>query len=625
MTPGWHFQKHQRQDKVRNPIQGEFFSDEAVANPAQALVREAVQNSMDARRDGHEGPVRIRIFVSETSALPEARARRWFDGAWAHFRARHSGLRSVAPRPSECRFVTIEDFGTTGLTGDVHQGRVGDGGNRFFNFWRAEGVSEKSGKHGGRWGVGKTVFPRSSEVNAFFGLTVRADDAGAALMGQCVLRHHQVGDVEFTPDAYFGMVESDQFVLPARDPACLSEFRRDFRVSRDLEPGLSVVVTYSDPAVTCRTAAEAIVRDYFFPILTGELLVDIEGPESGAMRLDAKSLVPLVEQEASSFAELEPILALARWVVQSEPVHTSLAEHGADGRPTWDERSIPETVRAELRHSYLAGRLLALRVPVTVRPTHSAAARSHFDVYLQKDPLGKGSKPVYVRSGIIIPDVRERRVHGHRLHALVVCEDEPIARLLGDAETPAHTHWSKDAHNFRGMYEDGASYLSFVAHAPRSIAEILSATVGGRDRYSLASLFPRLKVEADAQVPAIRNKPGKDTTPGTPPATGKPRYVVDSVTGGAAIRAGPGLTALPARLRAEFAYDVRRGNALSKYDPADFRLEDLAVRARDARAVLREGNVLDVEPSSLGFRIEVTGFDIHRDVYVRVREVKSDG
>lgn len=49
MTASWSFRPHHRTDKVRDPIQGEFFSDEAVGEPAQALVREAIQNSLDAR------------------------------------------------------------------------------------------------------------------------------------------------------------------------------------------------------------------------------------------------------------------------------------------------------------------------------------------------------------------------------------------------------------------------------------------------------------------------------------------------------------------------------------------------------------------------------------------------
>lgn len=35
-----------------DPTEAEFFSTEALGSPADALVREAIQNSLDARRPG---------------------------------------------------------------------------------------------------------------------------------------------------------------------------------------------------------------------------------------------------------------------------------------------------------------------------------------------------------------------------------------------------------------------------------------------------------------------------------------------------------------------------------------------------------------------------------------------
>ncbi len=45
----WHYRVKAPNEKVRDPIQGEFFSTEAIKNPADALVREAVQNAMDGQ------------------------------------------------------------------------------------------------------------------------------------------------------------------------------------------------------------------------------------------------------------------------------------------------------------------------------------------------------------------------------------------------------------------------------------------------------------------------------------------------------------------------------------------------------------------------------------------------
>lgn len=51
----WHYRVKAPDEKVRDPIQGEFFSTEAIKNPADALVREAIQNALDARRKDEDG------------------------------------------------------------------------------------------------------------------------------------------------------------------------------------------------------------------------------------------------------------------------------------------------------------------------------------------------------------------------------------------------------------------------------------------------------------------------------------------------------------------------------------------------------------------------------------------
>jgi hypothetical protein len=57
----WHFVKYRPDETTRDPIVGEFFSTEAIDNPAQALVREGIQNALDALDKANEKTVRVRI------------------------------------------------------------------------------------------------------------------------------------------------------------------------------------------------------------------------------------------------------------------------------------------------------------------------------------------------------------------------------------------------------------------------------------------------------------------------------------------------------------------------------------------------------------------------------------
>jgi hypothetical protein len=59
----WTFYQQHPTDPIRNPISGEFFSTEAVGNVTEALVREAIQNSLDARQEHNGKRVRAEVRI----------------------------------------------------------------------------------------------------------------------------------------------------------------------------------------------------------------------------------------------------------------------------------------------------------------------------------------------------------------------------------------------------------------------------------------------------------------------------------------------------------------------------------------------------------------------------------
>ena len=118
----WHFNIYRPQDKRRDPIQGEFFSSESISDPGRALVREGIQNSLDAS-SGDE-PVLVRIFVSGVdNAKSNNQVREFFTGGWEHFHAHENGSREIPDEKEPCEFLVFEDFNTKGLTGDISEVR----------------------------------------------------------------------------------------------------------------------------------------------------------------------------------------------------------------------------------------------------------------------------------------------------------------------------------------------------------------------------------------------------------------------------------------------------------------------------------------------------------------------
>lgn len=620
----WRFREHRPDEKIRNPIQGEFFSEEAVERPAQALVREVIQNSLDARAG--DAFVEVRFSVRPAELLPEPAARFWLRGAWEHLRAEGSGLRNVPEKPGPCRALVIEDFGTSGLEGDPAVPVPHGSPSRLFAFFRAEGISQKGGKDGGRWGVGKTVFLRSSDLNTVLCMTVRRDDARRLVFGQALLRYHWLGGRYFTPDGGFGTLAGD-VVVPAEDAGLAARLREDFGVSRDAEPGLSVVVPAASEELTGAAILDAVMREYFYPILMGRLVVTVSDPALGdALRsLTADTLLDqLVDSKGpKGLAEsVKPLAALALWLRREGFSSAAVLDSPGSGAPEWSLAMFPASAREALAKRFRDGETVLVKVPLTVTPIGEPPAPTFFHVLLRRDTQDRGAAPAFVRNGIQIPKALERRVRGQALWALVVIEDQPIATFLGDAETPAHTHWSKDTQNFKSKYRFGAATIDFVRAAPRFIAETLTEAARGRDYLSLVDFFP-VPAPGEARVaPARRSEADADeaVSAEAPAVTAaRPAWKIDALDGGFRLTRGSGRKGAGA-LSIAVAYDVARGSPLRRWRVEDFDLAALPTSVHAGRLVRAAGNELVVQPEGPRFRLEVTGFDPRRDLFLRVAQ-----
>lgn len=627
----WSFNKSVPGQKTREPMQGEFFATEAIKNPAEALVREAIQNSLDAGEKDDRGhpsaAVKIRIHVaSGAGAADPDDFLEFTKGLWPHLNAEGNGLTEV-PEPSRsCPFLVFEDFNTTGLSGDVTQW-VDDPEtkNAFYYFFRAEGRTGKGDDDRGRWGIGKYVFPRSSRANTFFGLTVREGETEPLLLGQAVLRTHFCEGVHYTPDGGFGTAGDDGLVLPVSDSDLIGRFQKVFRISRGQEPGLSIVVPWVDrKEFNHDLLVAAVARGYFLPILEGKLEVRVsEG--SKETNIDAESLEQVCCELAPEFYdELIPTIKLAEWACFLKPSDFFFL-NTAPNKAQWSKEMIPENVFSDLADKLDRCENIALRVPVKVRPKVGGERNSFFDVFMVRDGASDG-RSVFVREGIIVSDVRCRKVRG--LRSLVVIEDGALAGLLGDSENPAHTEWQSKSANFIGKYKYGENYLRFVIHSVASIANIIGSRQEKEDVTMLKDFFflpapPTPEVPKTRTKRKKRNKGMESISPDPMPEPRKKRYRLERSTGGFRICSGDPGCEVPHQFEIKTAYDVRKGNPLKRYDKADFDLSGVdftnTMRFTGVEILARDGNRILLKVLSQDFRFEISGFDTDRDLLVNVR------
>jgi hypothetical protein len=620
---------------MRDSANDAFFTAESLENLSEALVREGIQNSLDAaqRDGGGVRQVRVRVaFQPKASAAARNFLIEEFAAARDNF-ARGIGIPSIEPLiAGDVGHLVFEDFGTRGLTGDVNEYRLEYADkNAFFSFFRAEGRSSKTGENLGRWGIGKQVFPTASRLHAMFGLTVRTDTPNRVLMGSAVVCTHSVNGKDFQPDAWFGCrSQDDDPVQPVMADEFINLFANAFGLERKTETGLSVVVPSVDDRVNTDDLRRGIIRSFFWPILLGELVVDLESPEN-SWRIDAETLA--THRNLLPAAEAA-VIEFAGWASTARPAELVTLPEQAAAKPQWSQAGdqlLPETKLDQIRTQLEQNQRVGIKIPVRVRPKFEDREEemSFFTVYLATC-RDSGHRPIFLRDGIVITDVRSPLMSGTR--SLVIVDDPPLAGLLGDAEGVNHTQWQKDSAKFHNRYVYGPDTIKFVNRSVFEIMQRLHAAETKGDPNLLLDIF-FLPTDGGQVEPKKKPEPGKPEVPPEPPPPPPPpkpkRFVLESMKGGFLLK--PGSTQfefLPAKLRIEAGYAVRRGNAIKRWASDDFAFTRQPLRQEPKPSgviVTREdGNCLELEIRKPDFLFGVSGFDTKRDLVVRAIELKGD-
>jgi hypothetical protein len=610
--------------KQRDPIQGEFFNTDSIVTLAAKLTREGIgQNPMDAYVTS---PVVVRVYVSgEDGAVAAQDATKYFGALRRHVAA--CDAQAAAQFDGSCRFLVIEDFNTTGLLGDESSTEEPPQGvlNHFFYFFRAEGKSGKSGAERGRWGVGKYVFPMASHINTFFGLTIRSEgqNAGPLLMGQTVLKNHYVAGKSYEPDGWWAEINSAGVPVPIAAQEDISEFRHTWRVARVDEPGLSIVIPYVREDLTANDLKRAIILDYYLAILSGKFIARIGSAswESDVI-ISPQSLQEHVQALANE-KEREEItrqIEVSTWRLALPNSEVVVAGQCA-GTPKWTTELLTDAQSAKIRTSIDGGGRVVVRVPVNVQRKDEATTTTsaYFDVLLVSE-TGHGGKPQFVREGLFVPEVSSPRLPGIR--SMVVIDDPVLARMVGDAEGPAHANWSAQTEKFSGKYRYGQQWLTFVKRAPAEILRIVRGDDLQADRTLMTKFFP-LPTSTTQTLPG----PGTGGTPGPgptpppppPPPPPKPRKVrVSKIEGGFSLHLTEHGRGKVNSIRVLTAYDRRSGNAFANWSASDFDLASgFTVECAGGVIQSQAGNEIRViVRDEESFSLRVRGFDVNRDVRV---------
>ena len=385
---------------------------------------------------------------------------------------------------------------------------------------------------------------------------------------------HTINRSRHAPYGFWGQPGHDDLPMPSEDTDLLIQFRSDFRLSRGSKPGLSIVIPHPDTEITTTGLIGAVARQYIHPLLAKILTVDVESP-AGSWRLNDESLATFLTAEfVKSPDELKRLMDLIRWALEhGASRRVILGTPGEASAPKWTSDLVGEEATAAIQVALRSNQRVSIRASVPVTESGKTPAIAGFDVILERDDEASARPPVFIREGIAVSNVRAQV--DRTIRAVVVVDEGPLAKLLGDAENPAHTEWQERSPKLKERYEYGASCVRFVRNSVREIIRAVTQADEAIDTHLLDDLFS-LPAPADPspRVPRPGLKPGPERKDLPELEAPRPRlFRLEKLKDGFVVHGAGDDAMYPALIEISAAYEVRRGNPFSRYQDADFYLD----------------------------------------------------
>lgn len=603
----WEFEERPENLLEQDLTQRDQFNNDDV-DLSEALVREVIQNSTDAHDpDSGSSSAKVRFSLSEISGDDAQRLKELVSDLGPHLKA--TGINPSIIDQDPIRLLTIEDFNTIGLTGAYDDL---DNGN-FQNFWRRHGRSGKEGSSGGRWGLGKLVYSSSSRIRSFFGITLRKGTSEPLLLGQSVLANHEIGEEKYYWYGYYANRNEKRFQLPESNPAFITSFSELAGLTRTTQSGLSIAVPFVRDSITEDRLLQGVINNYYFPILSGKLVVEINDTVIDADRFDEAvekagglGLVPIdfvkqVDHRRSSTPDF----------TGSTPITTKEIEDSYFGTEAL----------SDLRDRYSSGETVHVRFPVELENKSKGRRQTHIDVFLQKLPEGADPYALFIRGAITVPG-ELKCFAGAQARGALLAAHEDIVAFLGDAENPAHTAWNERADKLTKDWATPSRALRAVRHAMRKLYVSVAQEEESRDQDVLMDFFSLADLACSSSGKRKKTPKPKPDVPSR-----KRAFFIREKNGGFTIVPGPGAEDwdYPKTMRVRVAYDMLGSNPFKRHSPFDF---DLSKESSDIAIDLKGAKVKPVKPNVLALTIEepefecsASGFDENRDLVVQARAI----
>ena len=597
-------------------VRGNFIRESKSA--AAIFVRELLQNTLDARVPDAEGEKKT-ARVTLDFITPDVDFNKKLCGEILPFI--QSLDKEVRIDLNSPKALLVEEFNTSGLTGDTEKHRVEGEYERWANFWHRAAIPTKT-KSLGRAGQGKVTFFMASKLNCLFAVTRRINDDKDYAYGKCMFpkcpkgndgqyyhRHHLWGNVS-NPDAPVG---------PITSPEEIQKIKTAFQLKRKDEPGLSFIIPFPEDSLTELELIRAVIEDFYYPIFTNELSVSVGSVDITSSSL--KELIPIYLTDNSkpsvdylSFMEkttrMPPDVCISdKWLEKSKVI------------PEY----FPEGQFETLKESFNLGECIAVRFPIEIFPKKAEKYKGSVDVFIQNHESSFQAEDMFIREGLSIGEERPLQKNAKKCFALVRIDDSDISEFLGYAEEPSHNKWKVTEPEVLKRYNHVSEVICLIRHAALDLYNAMRGANVGLYEDVFADI---LSIPCAEGTKKRRKKktpdPGGDVPLPLPPPIPRQEpffelYDIDSGLGMRGIVDKVPKESLPLEGKLIFAYNLLEGDGdpFVNWHPFDFDLSDqrqFSIKTKGISVVSHEDNIIKFKVNDADFFIEISGFNAAQQI-----------
>lgn len=390
-TFGFYFEKSGRAGyQGPNDPSSEYFTNVELE---ESLVREIIQNSMDAKAEGASKViVEFDLRTLETSSIPDISGiRHAVDQALEASQDLQGKKYLEAARDTaysdSLPVLRIGDYGTKGLTGSESKDTPL---SPLSVLTRGTGVSSNEGARGGSFGIGAAVGLVASRLRTVCYISKAEDKDATVFAGLCRLASHKDDSGTWRlATGYFTRLDQEDDFTYLKNPGPIGSFPQRTEFGTDVYL-FGYAEASHDPNL--HKIRRSCIRNFMVAIHRGAL--EVRGlTAQGRWTLDQDSLQHFIQEDSEL---MESVYPFYKALTAEQPIEKHLAGIGAVKLYLYIDDSMD-------------------------RPLFTQVMRK---------PL---MKVEVLRHRFPIPYA-----------AIFVCEDEPGNSQLREIEPPTHDHWNTD-------------------------------------------------------------------------------------------------------------------------------------------------------------------------------------